>query len=166
MKTLLTGALALLAVSHTATAAQQCKHPENQLAARYHISFSDHGTQKQTQLVLWRDGKKVAHEYPATHITEQWDQVKRQVDFYDLKGDLEAMLALTADPKSFSFAAAQHPVLHPGQSARVLRNGQEIGWIGMLHPELEKKLDLGTRVYLFEIELGALSEGKLPEFQP
>ena len=97
--------------------------------------------------------------------TEQWDANKRQVDFYDLKGDLEAVLALTADPASFAFEAAEHPVLHPGQSARLLRNGQEIGWIGMLHPELEKKLGLGMHTYLFEVELEALSEGKLPAFE-
>ncbi len=97
---------------------------------------------------------------------EQWDENKRQVDFYDLKGDLEAILALTADPESFSYEAAEHPVLHPGQSAKILRNSQKIGWIGMLHPELEKKLDLGMRTFLFEVELEALADGKLPKFEP
>ncbi len=96
---------------------------------------------------------------------EQWDANKRQADFYDLKGDLEAVLTLTADPESFSFESAEHPVLHPGQTAQVLRNGQVIGWIGMLHPQLEKKLGLGMRAYLFEVELDALADGKLPEFE-
>jgi len=96
---------------------------------------------------------------------EQWDENKRPIDFYDLKGDLEAILALTADPESFDFEVAEHPVLHPGQSAKVMRKGQEIGWIGMLHPELEKKLSLGHNTYLFEVELDALSEGKLPAFK-
>ncbi len=97
---------------------------------------------------------------------EQWDVDKRQVDFYDLKGDLEAVLALTADADSFSFEKAENPVLHPGQAAKVLRNGIEIGWIGMLHPEIEKKLDLGMKTYLFEIALDALSEGRLPVYEP
>lgn len=96
---------------------------------------------------------------------EQWDADKRQVDFFDLKGDLQAVLAMTADPASFSFEKAVNPVLHPGQSAKVLRNGQQIGWIGMLHPEIEKKLGLGMKSYLFEVELEALSEGKLPAFE-
>jgi len=96
---------------------------------------------------------------------EQWDADKRQVDFFDLKGDLEAVLALTADPASFSFEKSENSVLHPGQSAKVLRNGQQIGWIGMLHPEIEKKLGLGMKTYLFEVELEALSEGKLPAFE-
>jgi len=97
---------------------------------------------------------------------EQWAQNKRSVDFFDLKGDLEAVLALTADPGSFVFEVAEHPVLHPGQSARILRNGEEIGWIGMLHPGIEKKLGLGMHTYVFELQLDALSEGKLPAFAP
>ena len=97
---------------------------------------------------------------------ENWDDRKRTVDFFDIKGDLEAVLGLTADIDSFSFEKAEHPVLHPGQTARITRHGGEIGWIGMLHPQLEKKLDLGARTYLFEISLDELADGKLPAFQP
>ncbi|MGD2119488.1 MAG: phenylalanine--tRNA ligase subunit beta [Chromatiales bacterium] len=97
---------------------------------------------------------------------EQWDASKRDVDFYDLKGDLEAVLALTSDVGSFAFVAAEHPVLHPGQSAQIVRNGEAIGWIGMLHPELEKKLKLDSHTYLFEVELDAVAEGRLPKFEP
>ena len=97
---------------------------------------------------------------------EHWDDRNRKADFFDIKGDLEAVLALTADTDSFVFERAEHPVLHPGQTAKIIRGGNEIGWIGMLHPELEKKLDLGARTYLFEISLDALADGKLPSFQP
>jgi len=97
---------------------------------------------------------------------EQWSASKRQVDFYDIKGDLEAVLSLTADAAGFSFERAENPVLHPGQSARVMRNGQAIGWVGMLHPQLEKKLALGMHTYVFEISLEALNDGKLPVFSP
>ena len=97
---------------------------------------------------------------------EHWDDRNRKADFFDIKGDLEAVLALTADPESFVFERAEHPVLHPGQTAKIIRDGNEIGWIGMLHPELEKKLDLGARTYLFEISLDALADGRLPSFQP
>ena len=97
---------------------------------------------------------------------EQWSASKRQVDFYDIKGDLEAVLSLTADAAGFSFERAENPVLHPGQSARVMRNGQAIGWVGMLHPQLEKKLALGMHTYVFEVSLEALSDGKLPAFSP
>ena len=96
---------------------------------------------------------------------EHWDDRNRKVDFFDIKGDLEAVLALTADSASFAFEKAENPVLHPGQTARVVRNGKEIGWVGMLHPQLEKQLDLGARTYLFEISLEELDDGKLPGFQ-
>ncbi len=101
---------------------------------------------------------------PAT--PEQWDGMERKVDFYDLKADLEAILALTGCAGSFSFEAASHPSLHPGQSARIMRDGAVVGWIGMLHPELEHKLDLGGRAFLFEIALNEQLTGKIPAFTP
>ncbi len=97
---------------------------------------------------------------------EQWGQPARAVDFFDLKGDVQALLALTGLPGAFSFAAAEHPSLHPGQSARVLRDGEPLGWIGLLHPEIERKLDLTGSTYLFEMRLNGLLEGRLPAFEP
>ncbi len=97
---------------------------------------------------------------------EQWGGAERTVDFYDLKADLEAILALTGCAEAFSFEAAPHPSLHPGQSARIMRNEAAVGWIGMLHPELEHKLDLGGRAFLFEIALNEQLTGKIPAFTP
>jgi phenylalanyl-tRNA synthetase beta chain len=56
--------------------------------------------------------------------------------------------------------------LHPGQSAEILRDGAAVGWIGKLHPELERKLNLTSGVYLFEIGVNGLLEGRLPAFRP
>ncbi len=95
----------------------------------------------------------------------QWNLPVRKVDFFDLKGDLEAVLGLAASLEAFGFAPAEHPALHPGQSARVLRHGQAIGWIGALHPQLQQSLDLPA-CYLFEVSLPALEEGQLPAFDP
>lgn len=95
---------------------------------------------------------------------EQWGLPTRKVDFFDLKGDLEALLSLVDPQGGFGFEAAEHPVLHPGQSARVLRDGAAIGWIGMLHPAQQKALDLPAS-FLFEIDLEDLAEGRLPAFQ-
>ncbi len=97
---------------------------------------------------------------------EQWGQAGRPVDFFDLKGDLEAVLALTGRAGDFEFVAAPHPALHPGQSARIELDGRAIGWIGLLHPELERRLDLAGNSYLFEIDLDRLGLGRLPAFEP
>lgn len=97
---------------------------------------------------------------------EQWGTAARKADFFDLKADLEAVLALTGALDEFSFSASKHPALHPGQSARISRKDQPVGWIGALHPELERKLDLNGATYLFEIHLDRRLEGRLPAFRP
>jgi phenylalanyl-tRNA synthetase beta chain len=57
---------------------------------------------------------------------------------YDVRGDIEAMLAGTRVPDEFRFVPATHPALHPGQTARILRGDRPVGWLGRLHPEVEK----------------------------
>ena len=93
-----------------------------------------------------------------------WTASKDKVDFFDLKGDLEAVLALTGLAEQFSFTAAEHPALHPGQSAMVSRNGEQVGWIGQLHPKLQAQLDFSTPVYLFQVDVAKVSESRLPKF--
>ena len=97
---------------------------------------------------------------------EQWGLPHREVDFFDLKGDLLALLGLNGAAEQFRFEAAEHPALHPGQCARILRDGLEAGWLGMLHPELARRLDLAGNTLLCEIRLDALAEGRLPAFRP
>jgi len=97
---------------------------------------------------------------------EQWGEDVREVDFFDLKADLEAILSLTGSPEDFEFIPGEHPSLHPGQAARVMRNGEPVGWIGMLHPRLEDKLGLAGNTLLFEIRLDLLTGSALPAFTP
>ncbi|MCS4505692.1 Phenylalanine--tRNA ligase beta subunit [wastewater metagenome] len=97
---------------------------------------------------------------------EHWDGGSRPLDFFDIKGDVEALMALTGVPDSFTFEPAEHPALHPGQSARVLRDGRPAGWIGAIHPDLEGRLELAGRSYVFEIELAALDAARVPAFEP
>ncbi|RNE88502.1 phenylalanine--tRNA ligase subunit beta [Marichromatium sp. AB31] len=97
---------------------------------------------------------------------EQWGQGERAADFFDLKADVEALLALTGAPERFAFVAAAHPALHPGQSARIDCDGAPIGWIGMLHPALAAELDLDGNAFLFELELAPLDLGVAPRFSP
>jgi phenylalanyl-tRNA synthetase beta chain len=96
---------------------------------------------------------------------ESWASNGEAVDFFDLKGDLEALFSLSGDPSKYRMVAAQHKALHDGQSARIYCGEQAVGWIGRLHPQVERSLSLDQAVYLFEIELEAISQVRLPEFR-
>lgn len=94
---------------------------------------------------------------------EQWAVKARNIDFFDIKADVEALFALTG--KAVSFAAAQHPALHPGQTAQIQdEQGQTVGLIGMLHPILEKQFGFDSPVFLFEISQAALLKRAIPKF--
>ncbi|MBR9866137.1 MAG: phenylalanine--tRNA ligase subunit beta [Oceanospirillales bacterium] len=96
--------------------------------------------------------------------SEGWSADSASVDFYDLKGDVESLLALGGCSDQFSFVAERHVALHPGQSAAIKRNGETVGYMGALHPELVKSLGLSGPVFLFEIVQAVLLDGGLPRF--
>lgn len=97
----------------------------------------------------------------------QWAEKARAVDFFDVKADVETLLSLTGRAGSFRFQAAEHPALHPGQSAAILDSeGRHAGWLGMLHPRLQKAFEFAGSVFLFELELAALQAKRLPAFRP
>ena len=89
---------------------------------------------------------------------EQWGVKGRAVDFFDVKADLEAVLA----PRVARFEAALHPALHPGRSARVVLDAQAVGWIGALHPRWQQQYELPAPVVLFELDWTAVAAGRLP----
>ncbi|WP_158934331.1 phenylalanine--tRNA ligase subunit beta [Burkholderia sp. S171] len=90
---------------------------------------------------------------------EQWGaKPSRSVDFFDVKGDVEALFA----PVVPRFVKAEHPALHPGRSARIEIDGRAVGWIGDLHPRWMQKYDLPHAPVLFEIESEALMQRALP----
>lgn len=96
---------------------------------------------------------------------EQWSEATRNVDFFDVKADVEALLALSAN--QLIFKPAQHPALHPGQTAEILNAGGDvIGIIGMLHPNLEKQLGFDTPVFLFELSQDSVLKREVPKFAP
>ncbi|MEB4592256.1 phenylalanine--tRNA ligase subunit beta [Candidatus Thiothrix sp. Deng01] len=111
--------------------------------------------QQQTRLA----GVITGNLYP-----EQWGQVNRPVDFYDLKGDVEALLEQAAGVQ-FHFAPVAHAALHPGQSAEIMTQTDVVGWMGMLHPRIEEKLGLEQPVYLFELDMRLLAQRILPKYQ-
>jgi phenylalanyl-tRNA synthetase beta chain len=96
---------------------------------------------------------------------EQWGEKNRKVDFFDIKADIEALSSLIA--QDFIYTATKHPALHPGQSAQISNaNGENIGWIGMLHPTLEKSLGFDTQVFLFELNQDLILKRQVPRFAP
>lgn len=90
---------------------------------------------------------------------EQWGEPARKVEFADVKGDVTALFGASA---VFSFESAPHPGLHPGQSARVLKDGEAIGWLGALHPAVTEGLGLEKGSFAFELALDALQAGSVP----
>lgn len=92
---------------------------------------------------------------------EQWGQPTRHADFFDLKADLEALFA----PKTLRFVKAEHPALHPGRSARVELDGQDIGVIGELHPRWQQKYELPLAPVVFEVDAAALQLRDVPVYR-
>ncbi|ASP39339.1 phenylalanine--tRNA ligase subunit beta [Bacterioplanes sanyensis] len=93
-----------------------------------------------------------------------WSNEDSGVDFFDIKGDLESVLQRSGLLGDYRFVAAQHDALHPGQTARIEKDGQPVGWIGALHPQAQKSLDLKHAVYLVEIDLAAVQQRRVPAF--
>ena len=92
----------------------------------------------------------------------QWGVAERNVDFFDVKGDVEQLLA----PRAVKFAAADHPALHPGRCAAVLVDGQPIGHVGELHPRWRQGYELPSAPIVFELDLAAVQARDVPQARP
>jgi phenylalanyl-tRNA synthetase beta chain len=95
-------------------------------------------------------------------LPEQWDGGKRQVDFFDVKGDVEALAA----PLALRTEPAAHAALRPGRSARVFIDGEAAGWIGEIHPRLLASFDLPSAPLVFELDLHRLLHRPQPVARP
>lgn len=98
-------------------------------------------------------------------MPEIWGNPSDPVDFFDLKGDVESIFKITGAESEFSFAAGQHPALHPGQTAQIMRGEKLVGFIGLLDPRAQKKLGIDQNVYLFELKLDEINSRHVPEAQ-
>ncbi len=107
-----------------------------------------------------RETRRIAAVACGPQGAEQWAGDDREVDFFDLKAQVEALLALAG--ARAEFRADARPFGHPGRSASVWRDGREIGWVGHLHPALAKALDLDGEVVGFELDLEPLAERAVP----
>ena len=92
---------------------------------------------------------------------EQWGVPVRPVDFYDIKSDVEALLA----PREARFTPLAHPGLHPGRAASVILGGAPIGWLGELHPRWQRKYDLPRTPVLFELDVAGLAAVDVPRYR-
>jgi len=99
-----------------------------------------------------------------SRLPEGWAQGREAVDFFDLKSDVEAVLGFAGALDAFTFVPGSHPALHPGQTARIEREGRLVGFVGAIHPELSKTLGLDRPVFVFELVLAEVATGKMPKF--
>ncbi len=100
-----------------------------------------------------------------SRLPEGWAQGREVIDFFDVKADVEAVLGFAGALDAFKFVPGKHPALHPGQTARIERDGREVGYVGAIHPELSKTLGLDRPVFVFELILAEVALGKMPKFQ-
>lgn len=96
---------------------------------------------------------------------ESWSENNEQVDFYDLKADVETLLAVANPRAVFTYKLSDNETLHPGQSADVYLGDEKVGCLGKLHPETQKKMDVSQPVFVFELNAERICEGLLPEFK-
>jgi phenylalanyl-tRNA synthetase beta chain len=128
---------------------------ENQHRQADRIRLFEHGTRFETLNGTTQEIDTLAGVACGARLPEQWaipKELRGPADFYDVKSDLEALFAATGEGNSFSFEPDTHTALHPGRSARVLRCGRKVGWLGELHPTLVRALDFTYPPVLFELD--------------
>ncbi len=96
---------------------------------------------------------------------EQWGSPREALDFYDVKADVEGVLALTGDVSSVRFEAETLSCLRPGRTARIYRGATAVGWLGELHPQLVKAINLSTTVFLLELEVDVAFRSKALQYK-
>ena len=89
---------------------------------------------------------------------EQWDIRDTGSNFFDIKGDVEALVQAASPNLRVEYRPYRHPALHPGQAAEIILNNQSIGFLGAVHPRVLKDLDITQTAYVFELKLAALSQ--------
>ncbi len=122
-----------------------------------HVFSQDTSQGEQLRLALLLTGQR--HR-------ESWSQPSLTVDFYDVKGEVEQLLATAGHASTeLELSDAQVPYLHPGQSAQIKLKGQSIGWIGQLHPTLLDELDISQSVFVAEMDWRRISDRQLPSYR-
>ncbi|MDH4259286.1 MAG: phenylalanine--tRNA ligase subunit beta [Gammaproteobacteria bacterium] len=110
------------------------------------------------------ESQAIAGLITGTALPEQWGADKRSADFYDLKADVEALFGLTGRAAAISYIRAPHECLHPGRSAAVLDGNTRLGWLGQMHPETARRLEIRDPPLLFELAIDPSFHSEVPVF--
>ncbi len=124
----------------------------------FEIGKSYHGTLRKPVEVVRVSGLAMG-----TAVPEQWGGPAQDVDFFDIKSDLEALLQLVGDDTVINYKAASHPALQAGQAANIVRDDQVIGVLGKLHPALAQSFDLNKNVLVFELDAALALASNVPK---
>ena len=123
----------------------------------------------ETGLRFVREGDRIDQQpmlagiVAGSQLSENWANGRRDADFYDVKGELESLFQLLG--VNIRFAAGSHPALHPGQTAQLFLEDQPVGWLGAMHPLVQKKLDVDGTILMFELFLNPILSGYVPNFK-
>jgi phenylalanyl-tRNA synthetase beta chain len=109
-----------------------------------------------------RETRRIAGIALGARLAEQWAAKREPSDFYDLKSDVMALISLSNASEHVEFVDEKLPCLHPGRTAAIHRDAARIGWLGELHPQLVRELDLPSAPLLFELDLAAATRHDLP----
>jgi len=99
-------------------------------------------------------------------LEESWASARQAVDFFDLKGDVEALLDTTGRAQEFAFEAFDHLALQPGQSARLVRDGSTAGVLGKVHPKVLKHFSIKQEAFVFELDVETTFAAQIPAAKP
>ena len=126
------------------------------------VRFFEHGKSFHGSLDKPVEVDRIAALAIGTRAPEQWGSKSQAIDFFDIKSDVEAILALADGDTNIEFVAAEHPALQPGQCAEVHRDGERVGVVGKLHPRVAKRFGLKPAVYLFELDADRTLASRAP----
>ena len=136
---------------------------DNQRRQQERVRLIEHGIRFEHTAEGTRELDTLSGVSCGPRVPEQWGlprEMRMPADFFDVKGDLEALFASLGADCAFSFEPAMLSCLHPGRTARMLREGRPVGWLGELHPSLVKELDSVHAPILFELDVAALTVAK------
>ena len=129
------------------------------------VRFFEHGLRFYSAGGAIRQDVMIAAIASGPLLPEHWGGQGEPVGFYDIKQDVEAIIQNTHDNVGIEFVAAEHAALHPGQSAKILAAGEQLGWLGRIHPRLAAACDISPDACLFELTYAAISRSSLPRFR-